>query len=681
MPAFTFDGMSSSILAVQIPLLTDIVVVLGLSILVIMGFRKLGMPNILGFLITGVIAGPHGLSLVEASHEIDVLAEIGVILLLFVIGLEFSLSSLFAIKQAVLVGGGLQVVLTSAITCVIAMQFGFPLNEAVFLGFMFSLSSTAIVLKAIQEKRATHSPQGRLSLAVLIFQDVIVVLMMLLAPLLAGTSESPGQAILWMLLKSAGIIGFAIVGARTLVPWILYRVARTQSRELFILTIVVICFSVAWLTSLLGLSLSLGAFLAGLTISESEYSHQATGNILPFREIFTSIFFVSIGMLMDIDFVLNHIPVVLLLSLSIALFKGGIASFVGWILKYPPRTFLLVGLYLFQVGEFAFILAEVGVTNDLVSDSSYQYFLSASILTMAITPFTIEYGEKITATILKRRLPSRFFERIQMKNRHSVKHTAPEHKTDHIVIVGFGINGRNVAKAARYAELPYIILEMNPDTVKNEREKGEPIYYGDAADPTILHHADVEKARVVVVAISDPDATKKIIYSVRNQNQLVHLIVRTRFLSEMDENLAIGADEVIPEEFETSIEIFTRVMHKYLVPVSEINDFTSEIRNSNYAMLRKAADYDDKYGITNLALPNVEIVALRTEKAAKGIVNTPLKDTQIRETYDVNVVGRQRDGEYDFQLKRDSEFKVGDILYVVGPPEQIKRFHEAIKAD
>jgi CPA2 family monovalent cation:H+ antiporter-2 len=244
---------------VEIPLLTDIVIVLGLSILVILGFRKLGLPSILGFLVTGVIAGPHGLSLVEASHEIDVLAEIGVILLLFVVGLEFSLSSLSAIKQAILVGGGMQVAVTVLLVGIIATQLGYPANEATFLGFMFSLSSTAIVLRAIQDKRATHSPQGRVSLAVLIFQDIIVVLMMLLAPLLAGVSQSPTQDILLLLAKGAGIIGFALVSARTLVPWVLYRITRTQSRELFILTIVVICFAVAWLTSTLGLSLSLGA--------------------------------------------------------------------------------------------------------------------------------------------------------------------------------------------------------------------------------------------------------------------------------------------------------------------------------------------------------------------------------------------------------------------------------------
>ena len=662
----------------EIPLLTDIVIVLGLSILVILGFRKLGLPSILGFLVTGVIAGPHGLSLVEASHEIDVLAEIGVILLLFVVGLEFSLSSLSAIKQAILVGGGMQVAVTVLLVGIIATQLGYPANEATFLGFMFSLSSTAIVLRAIQDKRATHSPQGRVSLAVLIFQDIIVVLMMLLAPLLAGVSQSPTQDILLLLAKGAGIIGFALISARTLVPWVLYRITRTQSRELFILTIVVICFAVAWLTSTLGLSLSLGAFLAGLTISESEYSHQATGNILPFREVFTSIFFISIGMLLDLNFVVAHIPGVLMLTVTIAVVKFLIAAGVGWLLRYPPRTFLLVGLYLFQVGEFAFILAEVGISYDLVPEKAYQYFLSASIVTMGLTPFTIQYGEQLTSALLNRRLPARLLKSVQMKGAYPAQRAAPEQQVDHIIIIGFGINGRNLAKAARYADIPYLILELNAETVREEQENGEPIYYGDAANPTVLHHLDIEHARVAVVAISDPDATKQIIQSIRQQNQLLHLIVRTRFLNEMEENLALGADEVIPEEFETSIEIFTRVMHKYLVPVSEINAFTRSIRRSNYEMLRKVPSYNEQPGNANLVLPQVEMVALRVGPGANGLINTPLKDTQIREQYRVNVVGLQRNGEYNFQLRRDTSFQPGDILYVIGPPDNIQAFHDTI---
>lgn len=663
----------------EIPLLPDIVIVLGLSVLVILGIRKIGMPSILGFLVTGVIAGPDGLSLLKASHEIDALAEIGVILLLFVVGLEFSLSSLNALRKAVLIGGGVQVLLTIGLVTLIAFQLSFPLPQAIFLGFMFSLSSTAVVLKALQDKRATHSPQGRISLAILIFQDIIVVLMMLLAPLLAGKSGSPLNDLLWLLLKGSGIIIFALISARTLVPWLLHRIARTQSRELFILTIVVICFAVAWLTSSLGLSLSLGAFLAGLTISESEYSHQATGNILPFREIFTSIFFISIGMLLDVDFFLNHILGVLLLTLCIGLSKGVIASGVTWLLGYPPRTFLLVGLSLFQVGEFAFVLAEAGISNDLVPDFAYQYFLSASLITMAITPFTIQHGEKISATILNWRLPRRWFPKPDMKSQpsHSPGKSG-ESLTDHIVIVGFGENGRNVAKAARYGNLSYVILEINTGTVKEERERGEPIFYGDASNPTVLHHVNVEKARVAVVAISDPEATKLIIKSIREQNALVHLIVRTRFLNEMEENLALGADEVIPEEFETSIEIFTRVMHKYLVPVDEIENFTHDIRHSNYEMLRKVPNYDQQPGNTNLALPEVEVVALKVQTAVKGIVNTPLKDTQIREKYQVNVVGLQRDGTYNFELHRDTQFKTGDVLYVVGPQENIKAFYQVI---
>ncbi len=663
----------------EIPLLTDIVIILGLSVLVILGFRKLNLPNILGFLFTGVLAGPHGLSLVKASHEVEVLAEIGVILLLFVIGMEFSLKSLIRIKNAVIFGGGLQVGLTTAVASFIAYELDYPLNQAIFLGFLFSLSSTAIVLKLLQDRGEINSPHGNITLAVLIFQDVIVVPMMLFTPILAGESNNVLQAILLLLLKGAGLIIFILISARTLVPQLLYQVAKTKSSELFILTIVVICFAVAWLTNTLGLSLALGAFMAGLCISESDYSHQATGNILPFREIFTSIFFVSIGMLLDIGFLINHIPVILLLTIIVFLLKGALATLAAWLLRYPPRTFILVGLSLFQVGEFAFILSKTGLEYQLIAGDTYQYFLSISILTMALTPFVIKFGDRIAYIILSAKWPGKVMKNIQISGGNTVdKASEYENLEDHLIIIGFGINGRNVAKAAKQANIPYVILELNAETVHNEKAKGEPIYYGDANHLNVLEHLIVQKARVAVVAISDPAATKRIISNIRQLSKTIHLIVRTRFVKEMEENINLGADEVIPEEFETSIEIFNRVMTKYLIPMQEIEEFTRSIRSDRYELLRSSPSYTSEPPKYNLALPEVEIVALKVEYAAKDIVNTPLKETRIREDFKVNVVGIKREHQYYFELHGEIQIQKGDILYVVGKPDKVVAFNKAI---
>ena len=293
------------------PLLSDIVIIFGLSIMVLFVFNRLRIPAIVGFLLTGVLAGPYGLGLIKAIHEVEVLAEIGVVLLLFTIGMEFSLKALLRIRKSILLGGSLQVLLTILVTFVLAsLQVGRTFGESLFIGFLVCLSSTAIVLKLLQEKAEMDSPHGQTSLAILIFQDLIVIPMMLFTPLLAGMGGEIGQSLLILFAKGAGVIVLVILSAKWIVPQLLYQIAQTRSREVFLLTVVVLCFAIAWLTSSVGLSLALGAFLAGLIISESEYSYQALGNILPFRDVFTSFFYVSVGMLLDVGFVVENLAAV-----------------------------------------------------------------------------------------------------------------------------------------------------------------------------------------------------------------------------------------------------------------------------------------------------------------------------------------------------------------------------------
>ncbi|MHA6249228.1 cation:proton antiporter domain-containing protein [Pontibacter sp. CAU 1760] len=664
----------------EIPLLSDIVIILGLAVVVILLFQRFRFPTILGFLATGVIAGPHGLSLIAATHDIEILAEIGVILLLFIIGMEFSLRSLAMIKRTVLLGGTTQVLATIVLVWVIMLIFGFSHGEGVFMGFLIALSSTAIVLKLLQDKGDINSPQGRVVLGVLIFQDIIVVPMMLVTPLMAGGSENLGSALLWMGLKGVFVIVFVLISARYLVPMLLYAVAKTKSKELFILCVVVICFAVAWLTSSLGLSLALGAFMAGLIISESEYSHQATSNILPFREIFTSFFFVSIGMLLNFQFMLQHLPIILFFTLITIIIKGVVATVAARMLQYPLRISLLVGLSIFQVGEFAFILSKAGIDNGLLSQETYQYFLSVSLLTMGITPFVIEYYQKISNVI-----GAPFF---SSKEPMPFNHTSlNEHGDlppldDHIVIIGFGINGRNVAKAARHAKIPYVIVELNAVTVKHERKSGEPIIYGDAVHPMILAHINITHARVVVIAISDPEATRRIIASIREISDKVHIIVRTRFVQEMEENYKIGADEVIPEEFETSIEIFTRVLNKYLMPRDEIENFTQMIRSDNYDMLRSMSARQSHMPATiDLELPDIEVSSLRIYTKHPELVGKPLLESGIRQKFSVTIVAIKRGGQTLLNINANTYLETGDIIYVIGRPSEVMRFNNYLKSD
>ncbi|WP_162426455.1 cation:proton antiporter domain-containing protein [Pontibacter pudoricolor] len=661
----------------EMPLLDDVVIILGLAVVVILLFQRFKLPTILGFLITGVIAGPHGLSLVQDIHNIEMLAEIGVIMLLFIIGMEFSLRKLALIKRIILLGGATQVFGSIFLAAAVMQLFNYSLGQSVFIGFLISLSSTAIVLKLLQDKGEINSPHGKVILGILIFQDIIVVPMMLLAPLLTGDVDNIGLKLLLMLLKGVLVIVVVLLSARYVVPKLLYSVVQTRSKELFILSIVAICFMVAWFTSMLGLSLALGAFMAGLIISESEYSHQATSNVLPFREIFTSFFFVSIGMLLDVTFLMEHLPVVLLLTIGTFLINTMVATLAARLLQYPIRTAIIVGIALFQVGEFAFILSKAGISYGLLTPITYQYFLSVSLFSMALTPFALQYSHQI-ANFISKKLPSNFEPKAVISAYQSDLDELPEME-DHIVIIGYGINGRNVAKAARYAHIPYTIVEMNAVTVKRERQNGEHILFGDAVHGNILAHVNIHKARVAVIAISDPDSTKRIIAAIREISQKVHVIVRTRFVEEMQDNYSLGANEVIPEEFETSIEIFTRVLNKYLLPQDDIENFTRQIRSDNYDMLRSMQPSGSKINNLSSELPDIEVASLRIYTTDETIVGQPLEKANLRDRYNITIVAIKRQAQTILDINGHTNLLQGDVVYVVGLPDDVYNFENALK--
>ncbi|MGK7397052.1 MAG: cation:proton antiporter domain-containing protein [Candidatus Cyclobacteriaceae bacterium M3_2C_046] len=650
----------------EIPILADIVIILGLSVIVIFLFQRLKIPTILGFLLTGMIAGPYGLSLVHGVHEVEIMAEIGVILLLFLIGMEFSLKSLAAIKRSVFIGGTLQVGLTILIIFLIYSQTGFTTGESIFLGFLVSLSSTAIVLKLLQDQGEINSPHGKVILAILIFQDIIVVPMMLFTPLLTGEATNILDTVLILTAKGIGVIVVVLIAANYLVPPLLHQIAKTKSNELFLISIIVICFAVAWGTASLGLSLGLGAFLAGLIISESEYNHHATTYILPFKEIFTSIFFVSIGMLMNIGFFIQHIGLILVFTLLAFIVKGLVAAIAAWALKLTFRTIILVSLSLIQIGEFSFILSKTGLAVGLIDDNIYQYFLSVSVLTLGLTPFIIQFAHFLADKL------------VDQKNQMAKNTESKSALEDHIIIIGYGLNGRNISRAAKTLNIPYLIVDLNAETVKAEK-KNEPIIFGDAVQASTLQHLKVHKARVVVIAISDPKAIRRIMVSIRNISQRVHVIVRTRYIQEMGELFHLGADEVIPEEFETSIEIFHRVLMHYLVPRDEIESCIHQIRSDNYDMLRTMGKPSVKLKKFAESLPLLDIASLKVQKPDKQLVGKKLAESNLRKTMGVNIVAIKRGDQLIYEIDGDSQILMDDILYALGKPEAIQQLDEKVR--
>ena len=666
----------------EIKLLQDIAIIFSLAIIVLQVCHTIKLPAIVGFLVTGALVGPHGLHLVRSVHEVELLAEIGVVLLLFTIGLEFSLKELFRLKRLVLIGGSLQVFLTIIVTALI-MFFGFnlPANRSIFIGFLMALSSTAIVLRLYQERAELDSSHGENVLAILIFQDVIVVLLMLLTPFLAGaggTGLELVKSLLVLLVKAALIFGFVLLAARYLVPQALFLVAKTRSRELFLLSIIAICLLTAWITSLLGLSLGLGAFLAGLVISESEYGTAALGNMTPFRDIFMSFFFVSIGMLLDARVIVAYPAVLGFLTVGIVLMKFGLILIIAILLGVSLRSGLLTAFALAQVGEFSFVLSKFGLEHNFLVDQRYQFFLAVAVITMAMTPFFIAAAPKLTQFILRLPFPDRLKRGLALIPEDEIK-AKTETLRNHIVIIGYGLNGQNLTKAAIGANIPYVIIETNPETVRKEQKEGRNILYGDATHVPVLKHAGIQSARVAVVAISDYMATRQITRQIKEMNPQIHLIVRTRFVNELEPLRELGADEIIPEEYETAVEIFIRVLHHYLVPQQDIDRFMTEVRADGYQMLRSQPRSLVSICDMSGCLSDSEMKVVQLEDGSPFAGKT-IADIGMRKNYGVTILAIRRQDNMEPNPPADKRLEAGDVLILFGTSEDISRIMEMCSA-
>ncbi len=638
-----------------------LVVIFGTSAIVVFLLNRIKIPSIVGFLIAGTIIGPHGLGIVKDIHSIEMLAEIGVILLLFTIGIELSLARLIRIKKAVIGGGGLQVTLTIALAAFAAYMLTGQINRSIFFGFLIALSSTAIVMKILAERGETDSPHGRMMIGILIFQDLCVVPLMLLIPALSGEMIST-MDILTEMGKAALIIAVVVFSSRKIVPLLLHQIVHTRSRELFLITIILICLGIALITSKFGLSLALGAFLAGLVISESEYAHQATADILPFKDSFIGLFFVSVGMLMDIGYMSRdclNIVIAVTAIFGLKVITGIIATLM---IGVPFRVSIQTGLGLAQIGEFSFVLAIAGKATGLITEDFYQMFLSASVITMIIAPFILQGSTYVSDWIASRSLIKKVG---RLKKAAGLEGFPRKEMVGHVIIIGFGLNGRNLAMVLKQAEIPYVVLEMNSDTVRNMQKKGEPIYYGDGTSLEILHKLGIERARLLVIAISDPVSTRRIVAIARHENRDIYIIVRTRYVAEVDDLRALGADEVIPEEFETSIEIFSRVMFKYNFPNNVILDMVEKIRQDNYTVLRNM-DFPLRQLFEKCEwLPEIEIDGFKIPEKS-SLAGKSIAELQVRKKTGVTVIAVRREAEVITNPNPDFKFKAGDIILFTG---------------
>ncbi|BCS54932.1 cation:proton antiporter [Geobacter sp. SVR] len=644
--------------------LQDVEILFGLALITVVLFRYLKFPTIIGFLATGILAGPHSMAFIKDTHQVEQMAEIGVVLLLFTIGIELSLKELMRIKHLVLWGGGLQVLITILAVAAIGTAFGFSGPQSTFFGFLVALSSTAILMKLLIDAGQSDTPHGKMSMGILIFQDLCIVPLMLLTPSLAGNGQGL-QGILIISAKAGAVVLTAHYSARFLVPWIFKQVVRTRSRELFILTIIVIGLGTAWLTALAGLSLAMGAFIAGLAISESEYSHQALSDIIPFREAFISLFFITVGMLLDPAIVVRYPLLILSLVVTILLVKTLITTGAAMALGVPMRIAVIAALSLAQIGEFSFVLSQAGVKFGLLTPELYQIFLAASIATMGLTPVCLKIAPHL-ANGLVALLPHRLTRgRGVLSN-----HVKPSILSDHVIIVGYGVNGKNLARVLKNLDIRHIIVETNPFTVKKEGRKGKMIIFGDASKQEVLEHARIETARAMVIAISDAAASRRVAALARQQNPTLHIIVRTRYILEVEPLYKLGVNEVIPEEFETSIEILSRVLRNYLVPHDEIERCVSDVRSDGYEMLRSISRrHSHAVGISGF-LSGAEIASFRL-KHGSILEGKPLREGTIRSLSGATVLVIKRDSEVVPNPDPVWELRKDDLLLLLGTPQQL----------
>jgi monovalent cation:H+ antiporter-2, CPA2 family len=653
-------------------LLQDLLLLLLASVPIAFIFNRLRLPTIVGFIMTGVLIGPYGLGLIKDVEAIDVLAELGVVLLLFTIGLEFSLRRILEMKRLFLVGGGLQVILTTLLAGLVAYLLGRPIEQTIFFGFLFTLSSTAIVLKSYIDRAEIDAPHGRAGVGILLFQDLSIVPMMLLIPVLAGTRGGSVAGIALTLVIAIGAIALIILAARIIVPYLLHHIVRLRSSELFVISIVVLSLGTSWLTSQLGLSLALGAFIAGIILSESEYSHQIVADFLPFRDVFNSVFFISIGMLLSLSSLAANFPIVMGWVAMLIAGKTLLVLAVVRLLGYSVRVSMMAALGLAQIGEFSFILAKTGVAEGLISTTDYQRFLAASIISMIATPFLIKGAPRLAYAAQAMFAPGSMFEPSVAGSENG-----KAEMRGHVVIVGFGLNGRNLAKVLRRTGVPYVVLELNAETVRRAREENEPVVYGDATRTEVLSHVGAEYARILVLAISDPAATRHTVSIARQLNPDVHIIVRTRYMAEIEDLRALGADEVIPEEFETSIEIFSRALSEYGIARSIIQRQIAAIRNEGYQMFRMPSlpieDLNEIAGVLKSA--STETVFIEDTSSSIG---KTIADLELRTRTGVSIIAITRDGQTQINPQPDNKLQAGDILVLLGGAEQIDRAIEEI---
>ena len=659
----------------DLAVLGNLALIVGLAIPVVALAHRLRVPALVGFLLVGVAIGPHGAAFIPEPDAVAALAEIGVVLLLFEIGLELSLSQVLGWGASILVAGGLQVLGVMGLAAAAGAALGLPPGQSLFYGALAALSSTAIVSRSLADRGELDAPHGREAMSILLFQDLAIVPLMLVVPLFAGVGGGADPATsgigadpatgevggLWLRLGLGLAAMIALVaGGRLVVRWTLDRVVETRDRDLFTLCVGFFAIATALAAWTAGFSLAVGAFLAGLVISESEYGLQALDDVMPFRALFSGVFFTSIGMLLDLTVVGANLP--LLVGGAALLLTAKAAVAAGAVMARGRRfdTALATGLSLAQIGEFSFVLAAVGLPLGLFGDGHYQVFLAVAALSMMATPFLVTVSRSWAVRLAAGTLPA-----------PAEEPPAPAPR-DHAIVVGYGLAGRYLARMLQAAGIECVVVDQNAELVDAARREGFAALYGDGAGHPLLARAAGGGARLVVFAVSSPFDERRGVAAARRAAPGAAIVVRTRYVQSIDELMRLGATEVVVEEFEASLELFARALECYEIPAARIAHELEAVRSEHYGLLRGRArpnlhlDTLKHLGIHNaLVLAEVEAGA-----PAVGESATSLDLRRVTGAVQIAVI---RDGRPHYQREADFAYRVGDTAVLVGGRDALDR--------
>lgn len=639
----------------------------------------LRQPAILGYLLGGMVVGPAGLGWIKELIQVETLAQFGVALLLFALGVEFSLAELKKVKVISLGGGGLQITLTILVTTLVSVVMGWctSWSQGIFLGAILSLSSTAVVLKCLMERNETDTPHGQVMLGILVVQDLALGLMLAVLPALNEPAEAIGMAVASALLRIGLFAAGAVAFGTLVVPWLLRLLAKTESRELFLLGVVALCLGIALVTYYLGFSIEMGAFVAGLMISEVEYADQTLTYVEPLRDIFAALFFVSVGMLIDPLFLWNNGELILGLVFLVFVGKFLIITPIVRSFGYPLRTALIAGLGLAQIGEFSFVLTAQGQALGLVPRSVYLLILGTTAVTLVVTPFVLRlvpqllnWAETVPGLMW-------FFE--ETSGPLAASEELP--MQNHVVVCGYGRVGRNVVQLLQAHDYSFVVIDQSERTIQQLRMAGIPYIYGNAASLHVLEAAGVDKARAIAIALPDPMSTRLCLKRSLELSPELDVVVQANQEKDIELLYQLGASEVVQSEFEVSLELSTHLLLGIGLPLPAIRREVEQIRNHHYLDLRPERPASQVSRELRVAASdmNSKWYALPEGSPLSGMT---LEQTDLRRVSGVSLMAIRRAGgeEIDYPDSH-TPLEAGDKLLVVGKPEEITTLDQLARGE